>query len=111
LLVGKRTSKTWDESNYDPSNQEDDEDEDMEDEYDREFEEDEELEEGEDEDVEMAVPEVEIEETEEEEVEIDDFSRHRHGQIETYEVDSIIQRKFENVKKNSFLFYKLSLCS
>ncbi|RGB32508.1 hypothetical protein C1646_762773 [Rhizophagus diaphanus] len=102
---GKR-SKTWDESTYDPSNQEDDEDEDMEDEYEREFEVDEELEEDEeDEDVEMTVPEVEIEETEEE-VEIDDFSRHRHGQIETYEVDSIIQKKFENGREMFLVQWK-----
>ncbi|RIA89861.1 hypothetical protein C1645_771257 [Glomus cerebriforme] len=65
----------------------------MEDEFEGEFEDDEELEEGED--VEMTVTE-EIGETEDEELEFDDFPRRRHGQIETYEVDSIIQRKVEN---------------
>jgi hypothetical protein len=41
--------------------------------------------------------EVETGETEEEEVEFDSTPRRKTGQIETYEVDSIIQRKFENV--------------
>ena len=49
-----------------------------------------------DDDVEM-LSGIETGETEEE-IELDDVPRRRHGQIETYEVDSIIQRKFENVK-------------
>jgi len=120
LFIGKRAristkaTAAWDESNYEPSNQEDEDEEDFEGE---EFEEEEDFEEleGEDVDVEMGMSEAgETEESFEEE-ELDEFPRRKHGRVETYEVDSIVQRKFENVKYflkfiKSYYCYNLSSC-
>ncbi|CAI2165773.1 1916_t:CDS:2 [Funneliformis geosporum] len=94
----------WDESNYEP-NQDEDEEEEFE-----EVEEFGELEEGEDDGVDMDVSEVEAGETEEsfeEEVELEEMPRRKlSGKFETYEVDSIVQRKFENGREMFLVQWK-----
>ncbi|CAG8470467.1 13601_t:CDS:2 [Funneliformis caledonium] len=102
-----RRTAAWDESNYDP-NQDEDEEEEFGEEF-EEVEEFEELEEGEDDGVDMDVSEVEAGETEEsyeEEVEIEEMPRRKYSKFETYEVDSIVQRKFEEGREKFLVQWK-----